>query len=175
MGFPEQDVLFLGAYPLPGKATILSAPRKNKWDVRTGWGIAGGSTIWIGVEPSEIKVRLDFWLPEQYEFWKLIARSIFTPSVMTGQVALDVSHPVLNDPPIGITAVQVREVEAAKQDEEGGWYVEITLLEFKRPKPAIGQPKASIPNAITQVPTAQDALDTTIQERAATVAKLAGP
>ena len=172
-GFPTQDTLLLGPFPIPGKVTILSASRKSKWQINSGWGVDGGNTIWVGVEPAEIKLRIEMWDPLQYEAWKIVAKAIFVPTAKTGQLALDIKHPILNDPPLNITAVQVVEVQAMQQDDQGGWSTEITLVEFKRPKPAIGQPKAAIPTATNPPPTAQDAQDVKIAALSAQLAGLA--
>ena len=58
-------------------------------------------------------------------------------------------------------------------DETGGWSTEVKFLEYRMPQKAPEKPDASIPAAQKPTPTAEDAADSEMQEKLATLKRLA--
>lgn len=170
--WPEQDWIGLGPVRSPGRATIVSAPRANKWDIRDGYGLDGATTVFVGVKASVIEVRFDLWLPSQFTDWLLFSRAVLEPSAITGRLAWEIKHPVLNATPINVFKVQVVEVTPFVQDDDGMWSCTVKFVEFKKPKPALSKPIAAIPAVSKPVPTAQDAAEVEIQALQAKFAAL---
>src|SRR6266568_3713920 len=152
---PTQDYIILGGVTSPGRATITSGAFERKWDVREPYGASGGSTIWHGDAIKHCDVLIELWLPEHFADWESFSRKVLFAK--PGKVALSVDHPVLKL--IQLTEVQIEKVSAFDQDDEGLWSCTISLIEFKRPKPALSKALAAIPNVPKITPTAQDAAD----------------
>jgi hypothetical protein len=165
--FPYQDYIMLGGAPSPGRATILGggsgSPRT--WDVRKGYGYSGAFIVYTGDGLAKFKVMIELWLPEHFAAWQRFAKiTLSKPPLGLKPTALDIAHPILNMQPWSITSVVVEDVSPWEQDEEGMWSTTIDFLQFRGPKPMLGKPLASIPNAVKKIPTAQDAAEVEIQK-----------
>lgn len=152
--FPYADTIQLGVAVSPGRCTILSASRENKWDVREPYGATGGTTTFHGQKIAKVSIRIDLWLPEQIPLWDLFAKAAL--EVSRTKLALKVTHPTLNASPLNIKEVSIESVGALLQDEDGMWSAEIQLLEYKPPMPIVAKPRAAIPNGAKAPPTAAD-------------------
>ncbi len=139
--------------------------------MREPYGTSGGSTVYHGDEIKHAEVLIELWTKDQFAEWERFARKVLFAK--PGKTALSVDHPILAA--IQFKECQVEKVSAWDQDEEGLWSCSISLLEFKRPKPALSKPLAAIPNAPKVVPTAQDAADLEIQKLSAQFGALASP
>lgn len=174
--FPQQDYILLGGVQSPGRATVLGAGSPREWDVRKGYGYSGAVTVYTGENLAKFEVLIELWEKSHFAEWVRFAKiALEKPPLGTKPKALDIAHPLLNLPPLSITSVVVEDVSQFEQDEEGLWSCTIKFLQFRAPKPALGKPLASIPNAAKPVPTAQDAADVEIQKLVKTFGELAGP
>lgn len=175
---PEADYIIM-ATPLglpvksPGSAVIRGAGSPRKWDVRDGYGFHGGNTVFIGTNLAKFEVDISIWESTHWIDWLVFAKALDVPK---GPVKLGVGiwHPVLNVPPLSITAVVVEDVGQFEQDDEGLWTCTIKMIQFAPPLPAaIGAPAAAIPAATKALPTATDAATREIEAKTKVFAALA--
>lgn len=161
---PAQDYITLGGMQSPGRATITNLVLERKLDVRQGYGSSGGEVVYTGDKPAKFDVQIDLWLPEHFALWERFAKiCLAKPKFGVQGMALDIDHPLLKIEPLKITSVCVEKVSQFEQDDEGMWTCTISFVQWLKPRPAISKTVASIPNAVTKVPTAQDAADLEIQ------------
>lgn len=174
-GPPRQDYILLGGLRSPGKATVTRPGSPRKWDKRSGYATSGAWLIFMGADLTTFDVILEMtdddsdWLDEP-AFSRLLA----TPPIGTFAKAMDIGHPALNRPPVLVTSAVVLDAGAWEQDDDGLWTMRIAFSAYRAPLPAIGKPKASIPNAPGKVPTAADAREVEIQGLMAKIDKLGG-
>ena len=166
-GLPNQDYIVLGggsagsSSKSPGRAVVKGLPRPQGWDERKGNAITGATVVPTGAPLSRFTVVITVWAGVQYEAWKIFAAAylaraaVVTPGTVTTK-ALSIAHPMVNDPPFGITEVVVENVVALEEDADGMYSYEISFLEYRKPIPAVGKPAAAIPVATPPQPTAQD-------------------
>lgn len=172
--FPQQDYILLGGVKSPGRATILGAGSPRTWDVRQGYGYSGAVVVFTGDGLAKFDVRIDLWEKSHFSEWARFAKVALEKAPMgLKPKAMDIAHPVLNMAPLKITSVVVEDVSQFEQDEEGMWSCTIKLLQYRAPKPALGKPLASIPNAPNVAPTAVDAAELEIKRLTAQFSALA--
>jgi hypothetical protein len=179
--FPAQDFFELGGDRTPRlvKATLVKADSPSGIDIRKGYGLSGATTVPTGEEPSDIEFLIEIWkesvLPEWYSFAKKwLTRPVALPPGGIKAMALPISHPGLNNPPINVTQVLRHNCTALLNDGYGLWSCTVSLLQFRLPKIAMSKPLATLPSAKNARPTAQDANDVEKQQLQVTLQNLVG-
>lgn len=172
---PQQDYIMLGGLRSPGRATIIGCGSPRDWDIRKGYGYSGAVVVFTGDSLAKFKVAIDLWLPAHFAEWNRFAKACLAkPPLGLKPKAMDISHPLLELEPLKVTSVVVEDCSQFDEDDEGLYTCVIDFLQYRAPKPAIGKPLASIPNAVKKVPTAQDAADLEIQKLVKEFSALAG-
>ncbi|HEX8795450.1 MAG TPA: hypothetical protein VF765_31085 [Polyangiaceae bacterium] len=180
IGDPSVDYILIEGTKSPGKATVRGANSPRGWDIRKGYALSGATVVPSGDELAEgIKVLFEFWEESQLTDWYAYAAKYFDKSVrfVLGSLTprpLGIFHPVLAAPPIGITEVVVKDCTQLENDGYGLWSCELTLLQYRKPKPAPAAPSAAIPAALSAAPTALDAADREMQAKLAQFQSLTG-
>ena len=152
------DKFFLAYQISPGRCIIKGASSPRKWNVNDGFGQTGASVVFGGEKLSSFEIELQFWEPEHLDEWQDFKSLCEKPPTGTIPKALDIYHPILAD--LKITSVVVEDrTQLDLIDETGLWSTTIKFIQYKKPRPILAKPVASIPNAAVPVPTAQDAGD----------------
>jgi hypothetical protein len=114
--------------------------------------------------------------------WNAFASKYFDKSVrfVPGSAvpkALAVSHPQLSAPPVRVTSAVVTDATDLHPDDPhngtGLWECLVSFLQYRRPRPALSPPDATIPAAAKPQPTAEDAAGQVINQKLATAEGLA--
>jgi hypothetical protein len=182
-GFPAQDYIVIAGLPSPGKVTILagSGASPRGWDERAGYAQTGATLVPTGDKLATIKMRFEFWDPNDLAVWKAFCAKFFTKSLVTSPaggvgLALSIDHPILKFPPLNLSSFVFLDcTPLTMSDETGLWSQEIEFKQYRKPQPALQKPPAAIPDIGGPKPTAQDALDAELAAKAAELAALAGP
>lgn len=145
------DTALIGPAITPGVCVITQGGRQLKWDKKAGYGTAGATTKLTGIEPSTFTMKVTFYegingltSAQQRAAWE----SDILPQLVeaeSGKKAIQFYHPAVSEPPCSIHAVVPEDVGTYEQDGDGAWSVTVKFLEFKKPKPAAGTPKAAKP------------------------------
>lgn len=172
--FPTRDYVVIGGDASPGKCTIRNLNSPREWDIRQGYGLSGATVVPKGDALSRFSVLFEFWDETQIALWYSFASKYFDKAarlVPGSRVpkALGIEHPILSAPPHRITEVVVEDVSGLEQDEEGKWSTEVFFLQYRKPKPALSPPDASIPATTPATPTAEDAADREMAEKLKTL------
>jgi hypothetical protein len=178
--FPAREYIMIGGDPSPGKCTIRGANSPRGWDERKGYALSGATLVPTGDELATFEILFEFWDETQIPLWYSYAAKYFDKAVrlIPGSLvpkALGIEHPILSAPPIRITEVVVVDATQLEQDETNGWSCVVKFKQYRRAKPALSPPDATIPAAQKPTPTAQDAADREIQEKLATLKGLLNP
>lgn len=133
---PEQaDFIILAGQRSPGLATIVGAGSPRDFDKRRGYGLTGATLIFRGNNLSEFKVLLRLITVQHWVDWYAWAPIVQKPPPGARPRALDIEHPQLA--PLGIRSVQIKDVLQAVQTVDGEWTIEIQMIEYHRPQPAL--------------------------------------
>ncbi len=161
----DWDSILLGGLRSPGQAIVTGGILPSKWDVRRGYALSGATTVFTGIDIKSFSVKLLFWDEADIEHYNILfVPMLGRPPQGKFPKSLAFYHPAVSEPPIGIRAVGVESVSQLKlEDETGLWSVEIQLIPYKPPKPAIAKPIAAGPAK----PKPQDAGDIMIQDLSA--------
>jgi hypothetical protein len=160
---PEQDYIILGGMTSPGRAMPIGAGSPRRWDTPPGYGLEGSFSVYLGDKLPAFDVIIDIWKKEQWAEWNVFAKAVLGKPKSRFAPGLDIKHPLVNRAPLNIKSVIVEDVTQFEQDETGLWTCRIKLVEWRKAKPALSKPIATIPNAAAPVPTAQDKADAQIQ------------
>jgi hypothetical protein len=127
-------VKFAGGILSPGLCEIEGAALNNKWDIRAGYGIIGGTAWFTGTELSEFSITFRLYDDRDWEDWEAIAPLFKTRQRTPSWKGLEIEHPQLQE--VGITAVVVKKVsQPVKEDDTGIWSIKIDFIEYpKRPQ-----------------------------------------
>ena len=68
-GRTRGDAIQIGADYSPGKCDVRNPNSPRKWDKRTGWGLTGATTVYIGDDLSEFSVDFYLWTQPQQTEW----------------------------------------------------------------------------------------------------------
>lgn len=143
-----------------GKAWVegFSAPRK--WDEQAGYATDGSSLKFTGNGLSEGTLKIQCWLPEHFVAWADF-QTIVKETKPGGPppTALDLRNPISDD--IGVTQVVITdEGQWELVDDTGLWERSIKLKKFRKPKPMLATPDASIdkPKSDDEAPTREELL-----------------
>jgi hypothetical protein len=137
-----QDFVILGGRRTPGIATLEGFSSPRIWDKRRGPGFTGATLRFKGLDLGKGTLRLTLITKEDWADWEAFAPVVTRPPIGRRATHLQIEHPQLEQ--LGIRAVAVEDVSQPMQvDETGKWEIEISLLEFRRPQPALSTPLGS--------------------------------
>lgn len=166
------DQALIAGSPCLGLSTITGGDYELGWDAKQGTGKADATTIATGKKLSECTLRLTFADGAQgltAEDQLLWYTQQLVPLLMESEQAkksLDFYHPQVSEPPININSVVVKKITPVQTSEDGLRWVEISLLQYRKPKAAqVGKPSGSKSKAAPNAePTAMDAQDIQIAD-----------
>lgn len=161
------DYVLLGGQRSPGLATIDGASSPRQWDERRGRGTTGATVVFQGIKLAKFTLSIRLITVEDWDAWDSWRQVVQRPPSGQRPRALDIDHPITEM--LGIRSVVVEDVGQPKQTGDGEWTIEIKLIEFRPPTPAIARPEASVdqPNAPT------DPVDQVIERLTAQLQELA--
>lgn len=158
-----QTFIVLANQPSPGNVIVENAGAPRDWEIRKGYGLAGASVVYTGENLSKFDVTLQFWTEIQLDDWHNRFRTIVAkPPKNIAPKALACQHPLLDD--LEIDKVVVLDRTQLTPSPSGLWTVKVSLLQYKKPAPALARPNGAIPNAPGTVPRQEDLLDQKTQE-----------
>lgn len=174
---PYQDYIVLAGAKSPGLAAVRGAGTPRKWDIQDGYGFTGATVIYNGEGLAEFEVDIQAWDdPTHFLEWKVFANLCLmppSPGLSRAQLSLSIQHPQLNDPPLSITQVTVKNVTQWEQNEEGGlWMRTISFVQYRAPRPVLVKPLEGPPGSPIAVEPPTDPFLLQIQQNSATIAKL---
>jgi hypothetical protein len=179
IGLPTTDTFTIGQDDCPGRCELTAGGVVYGWDERKGWALTGATLVPVGDPLNEYGFRVYLWTGTQYAAWLAFAAKYLSAAVKylsgtTTPRALSIYHRVLAAPPFSVTEVVVGKVGVPVEDDDGGWTVEITFRQYRKPQPALGKGEAAIPAAANPTPTANDKAEAEFAGKGAEFAKLAG-
>lgn len=154
------DFVILAGRRSPGIAEVTSADSPRRWDERRGYGLSGARTIFRGTGLAYPKLLLRLYTPEDFEAWNEWRPLVQAPPAGERPRALQIEHPFLED--LGIRAVNVKNVKQPVQTGDGEWTVEIEMIEYREPVPALAAPRGTT-NGPPLTPNQLEILDLTSQ------------
>jgi hypothetical protein len=160
--FPAVDTFTIASFKMPGKWTLLDAPKVFAWPVYAGYGLAGAVLGPPGEPLIVAKFRGEMWEPADYALYKEIRRAILVKPVFSLggallSAALGISHPELNA--LGVKSVVMAEIRPTIQEDTGLWVAHVDFLQYRPPLPALPRPKVEIPPIAPPNPTPKNALE----------------
>jgi hypothetical protein len=160
--FPAVNTFTIASFTMPGKWTLLSATKVFGWQIQQGVALNGATLNPVGDPPVTAKFRGEMWEPAQFALFKEIRKQILSTAVFTMgggllTAAMGIDHPELNA--MGVSAVVMKEMEPAIQEDGGLWVAHVDFLQYRRPSPALPKPKVTIPPISPPVPTPRNALE----------------
>lgn len=176
-----QDYITLAGAISPGVARLVSFSAPRGWEIRKMGGFSGAVIVYTGDELAEMTFRLELWHPPDLDVqWQLFSSLLAKPPkgiapTALATFALGLGYPLLNASPIDIDAVVVRETTPWDCDDDMLWSMQIKLLQFRAPLPAMGKPNKAIPAVAVTPPTPQDPTEVLIQQKSLQLAALLGP
>lgn len=144
---PAQDYIMLGGEKSPGLATITGADSPRKWSKAGGYGVDGASLVYLGQDLSEFDVQIELWEPEHWTQWNRFARVLERAPVGIRAQSLAIVHPLLNNAPLHITQVVIRNVTQFEQGsgaKSGRWVATVALTVYRAAKPALAKVNGTI-------------------------------
>lgn len=153
-GPPIQNFILLNGDKSPGLATPVNAGSPRTWDEQKGWGFSGATLIFTGDGLSDVDVIIELWEMAHWPAWDRFARILEKSPIGVKPKALSIVHPLLNRAPLKITQVVILDVSQFEQGtgaSAGRWTCRIKFKVFGRPRPALGKPDGSYPQAGTGI------------------------
>lgn len=167
--FPSVDTIAINGVTMPGKWTLLSAPKKFGWQINKGYGLSGATVVPIGDELIVAKFKAEIWSAQDQVTYKTLRNALLVKPVISGgnlaSLALGVSHPELAA--LGMSAFVPLVTGPQLQTAPGLWTQEFEFLQFRAPQPAPKRPATSIPADTPPKPTALTATQVQIQQELA--------
>lgn len=161
------DFCLIGGHSTSGICEITQGGRVLKWEKKAGFGSAGATTKLTGIEPGEFQIKISFYdkvfgqtAKEQRDYHEQTILPLLKEAE-AGKKSLDFYHPAVSEPPMSCTAVVPQKVGIYEQDSNGLWTVTISMLQYLKPKPAVGAPAGAKKK---QQPAALDENEKRIQE-----------
>lgn len=178
--FPAVNTIVLAGQSLPGKWTLLEAPKKYGWQIQKGFGLSGAFVLPTGDELIVPKFQGEFWNDADWALFKpiraaLLAKAAYTQGASNDKKnsrAMAIDHPELKA--FGVTSVVVAEVTPIVDQGGGRWVMTVSFIQYRPPIAAPSRPNSIIPDAAAPNPTAQDAQDIEAQRLAAEADALKG-
>lgn len=173
--FPTSDTITIEGVVSPGKAVLQNIKLPKDWQKNKGYGLSGATLVPLGDDLATFQIRFSFWLPSQVAAWrdywtKFFSKQLVTVAGAAQPMALNIVHGRLAFH--GLGPCVVTDAGGLEKDDLGEWFHVVSFQQYRKAKPALQKPIATIPGASTAKPTAQDAQDRAIQERQATAASL---
>jgi hypothetical protein len=139
------DKLLLAGRMSPGICEIDGASSPREWEEIKGYGWSGGILKFLGVRLSHFTVRFHLYDERDWEDWAVFRPLLFKPPIGKRPRALDVWHPQLVQ--VGISSVQVEDLLAPVQSDDGVWTIEVKLVETRLHKasPMVSKGSESTP------------------------------
>lgn len=139
------DTFRIAGVQSPGQCDWEGGHSPRKWDIWRGFGLSGATAVFAGIDIDKFTMHLVLWNEAEFDLYNTnLVPILEVPPRGKRPKALDFYHPALSDPPINIRSVGVVDVTAAKRiDDLGLWGVDIFLIPYTTPKPAIAKPIAS--------------------------------
>ena len=168
-GRSEADALRIGSDWTPGVMTVKKHGIPFTWQKQKGWGYSGAYLIFTGLDLNSFETTFEVTRQDQIDDWAVWAKkylvkepqqkqlnSAFLPNVPRPK-ALGVYHPFLAE--VGITIIVPEFIGGwtAVGQPPQRWTKTIQWSQWKGPKPALGKPKAPIPDTKKVAPIALDA------------------
>jgi hypothetical protein len=175
--FPAVNTIRIAGTSLPGKWTLLEAPKVFGWQIQQGFGLSGAHVFPIGDELILPKFKGEFWATADWQLMREIRKTLLQKSVILVQgtltsKALGIYHPELQA--LGVTGVVVKAVSPLVQDEAGLWVMTLDFIQYRAPITAPPKPATVIPDAPKPAPVAVDNADKELQAGDAQIAPLLG-
>lgn len=162
--FPAVDSVTICGLVLPGRWTLSSADKEFGYQIQEGNFLTGATVLPKGDPLVVAKFKGVLWQADQVQAFKTIRSSYLTRPVFgTGPftAALGVDHPELKA--LGVKSVVVQRITPLIDEGGGYWTCELTLLQYRKPRPAMAAPKQEIPGVTSPTPKPKDQLDRDIQ------------
>ena len=135
------DYVLLASQKTPGIATVEGFGSPRKWDERKGYGTSGTTIVYTGDDLSKGSVKIKLYTPQHWSDWYTFKPIVDKPPKGAKPKAIDIWHPHLQD--LGVTSVVVEDLIQPIQTADGEWTIEIKLIQYRAPKPAIAVPSGS--------------------------------
>lgn len=175
--FPAVNTITIASIPLPGKWTLVSAPKKYGWQIQQQFGMSGAVVFPKGDPLVEATFMGEFWSNTDFTLFgpirdKLLANAALKFPGGLFAAAMGVGHPELKA--LGVEQCVILEIDPVTQAYGGRWVTKLVLLQYRPPQPAVKKPSQVIPDVAPANATATTALEAQIQIQTATVQALAG-
>jgi len=142
------DYILLAGQKSPGIAVVSGAADARKWDVREGYGLSGGITVFRGRQLAHFTVTLKLVTAQDWVDWGSFKTLVARPPFGTKPKSMSIWHPWLAE--LDISSVGVEEVGQPEEDGDTGAYsIAIKFLETREPKFALAKPVAATTNKST--------------------------
>jgi len=142
------DYFLLAGQKSPGIAVISGAADVRKWDIRAGYGLSGGVTVYRGREISKFTATIHLITAQDWTDWSSFQSLVARPPNGTKPKSMSIWHPWLDF--LDISSVGVEEVGQPEEDGDTGAYtIAIKFLETREPKFALAKPEAAAVNKST--------------------------
>jgi hypothetical protein len=163
----------------PGVAKIKGAGSPREWDIRKGYGFSGASLVFTGTGLAKFDVDIFIWEDAHWVAWELFSALLTNPPPPPGVMptSLGIDHPLLNKKPWLITKVVVEDISSWEVSDTGLWSLTISMLQYRKPKPAILPPLEGPPGtSVAPVPlTAQQKINAALDTENAALRAAAAP
>lgn len=164
------DQALIAGVPCLGLSTITGGDYELGWDIKQGTGKSNATTIATGKKLTECVLRLTFadgcqgLSAEDQLLWYTDQLVPLLMESESAKKALDFYHPQVSEPPISLTSVVVKKITPVQISEDGLRWVDISLLQYRKPKAVgVGKPNGSASKTPSQ-PTAQSEQDRRLEE-----------
>jgi hypothetical protein len=135
------DKATIGGRLTPGICEIVGADSPRAWDELQGYGLSGATVRFHGIKLSHFSLKFRLYTSQDWADWHVFKPLIDKPPVGRYARSLDCAHPILAD--LGIRSIVIENVLAPEQTDDGEWTIELKVIEFRRPKGALGTPEGS--------------------------------
>ena len=137
-----QDYATIAGQRTPGICRVEGFKNRSRWDIRQGPALRGGRLRYRGVEPAQGKLILTLSTPQDWADWWSFAPVVRRAPLGERATHLEIEHPILAS--MEIRAVAVGSVsQPTPVDDKGAWAVEIELIEYMEPLPAVSTPRGA--------------------------------
>lgn len=134
-----QDYATIAGQRTPGICRVEGFRTRARWDIRQGPALTGARLRYRGFEPAQGKLILTLTTPEDWAAWWSFAPIVRRAPLGERATHLEIDHPILAA--MDIRAVAVASVgQPTPVDDRGTWSIEIELIEYLEPLPAVSTP-----------------------------------
>jgi hypothetical protein len=119
----------------PGIGEIVGADSPRDWEDRKGPGMSGATVVFRGLKLSRFAIKFRLYDAVDWADWTAFQVVVRRVPDKRDPRALDIVHPLLE--PLGIRAIVVENIAAPQQSDDGVWEIELKVIEFRRPTPAL--------------------------------------